>query len=90
MRKVEIDTWEDNIGHIWWEIIDGVQISGTATSDPMALSLSPTEERPRKKRPSNHVGCRIAKAATVSLPAVSDIVLYRRTAAAVTAGSCHV
>ena len=55
----------------------------------MDLSLSPTEDRPTKKRPYQSIRRRIAAEVKVSWPAILDMIFQRRTAAAVAAGSRH-
>ena len=87
MITMSAETWEDRRGRIGRENVDGVPHGRTATAAPMAPTPSLAEERPTKKRPAQRIGQRIAEAATVSSPAVSDTVFQRRTAAAATAGS---
>ena len=71
MRTAAVETWEenireDNIRHIEREIFDGVPLGGTTTAASMAPSPSPAKERLIKKRPAQHIICRITKTETVS------------------------
>ena len=66
MRTATIETREDKIRHIGQETVNGVPIGGTATAALMALSPSPAEERPTKKRPAQHIGCGSTPTETMS------------------------
>ena len=59
MRTAAEETREDNIGHIGPETVNGVPLGGMATTASMNPSLSPTEERPTKNHPAQHIGCGI-------------------------------
>ena len=64
--KAVVETREDKIRHTGRKSVNSVPLGGTATTSFMAPYLSPAEERPRKKFPTQHIGRRIAEAETVS------------------------